>query len=252
MSTADYPDHILANVFPLLTDAAYVALVDDIQDNGLRDPIVLLDGAILDGRNRHRACIDAEVKPKFRTLTESDGDPLAFVISKNLIRRHLNESQRAMIAARLVGSAPRGGDRRSENFKPQNYGLNPYQAAVLLNVSPRSVETGKNVLAKGTPALIDDVTSGRLRLSAADKRVSRTADDSQEKDVKAAVSHASYITGLYQDILKRAKGDQERAIGMLVRKVMERPADFAAMFTWEDVHSHVKKYVETILESEHQ
>ena len=80
------------------------ALVADIRANGVHDPIDLYQGKILDGRNRHRAAVAAEFeleKRHFRHFhPEIYGDPLAYVISKNLSRRHLDESQRAMVAAR--------------------------------------------------------------------------------------------------------------------------------------------------------
>jgi ParB-like chromosome segregation protein Spo0J len=76
-------------------------LVEDIRTNRQQDPIeyILHEGEkiIVDGRNRLRACIEAEVKPTFsKCFTESDA-LLAYVWSKNLHRRHLNPSQRAAL-----------------------------------------------------------------------------------------------------------------------------------------------------------
>src|ERR1700730_11181751 len=96
--------HPLANIFPLLEGEEFDALVEDIRDNGLIEHIVFLwvgdEEQILDGRNGYRACLEAGVTPTF--MPYRGDNPLAFVISANLKRRHLSESQRAMVAAKLA------------------------------------------------------------------------------------------------------------------------------------------------------
>ena len=103
--------HPLAALFPLLPDDALQALADDISANGQRQPITLYQDSILDGRNRFRACELAGVEPLFE---EYDGDrPLEFVIGLNLHRRHLTESQRAMVAGRLANMG-RGSNQHTK------------------------------------------------------------------------------------------------------------------------------------------
>lgn len=90
--------HEVANIFPLLQGEEFEELKADIAANGLREPIWLhSDGRIIDGRNRHRACIETGTPPKFRTW-DGSGSLVAFVVSMNLKRRHLTSSQRAMVA----------------------------------------------------------------------------------------------------------------------------------------------------------
>src|SRR6185437_15168117 len=91
--------HPCAELFPLVEGEEFAALIADIATNGLQTPIVVLGNVILDGRSRYRACNEAGIP--IRTKTFVGKDPLAFVLSANLHRRHLNASQRAMIAAKL-------------------------------------------------------------------------------------------------------------------------------------------------------
>lgn len=95
-----YPLHPLCTLFPRLEGEAFDALVDDIRANGLREPIKVLDGMILDGGNRYRACIEAGVEPEF---DEYCGDnAAAFVISRNLHRRHLTAAQRSAVVTAVA------------------------------------------------------------------------------------------------------------------------------------------------------
>lgn len=101
MTTAvAYEAHRLADLIPTMTDAEFAELREDIAANGLLDPIMLYEDKILDGRHRYRACEETGVCPVF---TQYEGDsPAAYVISHNLKRRSLNQSQKAMVASDFV------------------------------------------------------------------------------------------------------------------------------------------------------
>jgi ParB-like chromosome segregation protein Spo0J len=162
--------HPVAEAFPEMSSAELKELADDIKANGLAHPIVRdRNGVILDGRNRLAGCKLAGIEPRF-TVFEGD-DPVAFIISTNLKRRHLNESQRAMVAARLANLA-HGGDRRSD--QAENLPLETVKqatAAAMLNVSDRSIRHAGVVRKWGTPELIQAVEQGAVSVSTAAKQV---------------------------------------------------------------------------------
>ena len=94
--------HAVAELFPLLEGEAFEELVKDIERNGLREAILLdAEGTIVDGRNRYRACQVAGVEPRYEEW-KGEGSLEEASLSLNLRRRHLGESQRAMVAARLA------------------------------------------------------------------------------------------------------------------------------------------------------
>src|SRR4030095_11660221 len=96
--------HEIAEILPKMGPGEFAELKASIKANGLLDPIVLLNGSILDGRHRARACSELKIKPEFIEFTGND--PLAFVLAKNLGRRHLAASRRGMIAARIANGIP--------------------------------------------------------------------------------------------------------------------------------------------------
>jgi hypothetical protein len=149
--------HPLANLFPLIEGAEFDELVADIKANGLSEAIVVFDDKILDGRNRYRACVAAAVQ--HRIMPYRGADPLAFVISKNVHRRHLNESQRAIVAAKLAQLRP-GDNQHSE-------GLPIGRSSELLNVGERSVARAREVLGSGADVLKQAVERGAVSVSAA-------------------------------------------------------------------------------------
>lgn len=151
--------HEYANLFPMLDGQAYRDFVEDIRANGVHEPIVKMGECILDGRNRYVAARECGIE---YPVTDYEGDdPLAFVISLNLKRRHLNESQRSMVAAKLAKLPPhRPAESNSANLRTSS-------AAEMLNVSERSVETARKVERTGAPELVSAVEHGEVSVSAA-------------------------------------------------------------------------------------
>lgn len=155
--------HPLANIFPLIDGREFDDLVSDIRQHGVREPVWLYDGAILDGRNRFRASKAAGVVCPTREYRGDD--PAAFVVSLNLKRRHLTESQRAMVAANLANM--RQGKRTDLQPSANLPEVSQPEAAALLNVSERTLRTAKSIHEHGAAELIQAVEQGVVSVSAA-------------------------------------------------------------------------------------
>lgn len=103
-------EHPIASMFPLIGGDELDQLREDLRIHGLREPIVIYEGKILDGRNRWRACIQAGVEPRFERY-EGD-DPHAYVVSLNLHRRHLTTNQKRQVIDRLLMADPSKSNRQ--------------------------------------------------------------------------------------------------------------------------------------------
>ncbi len=80
----------------------------------------------------------------------------------NLHRRHLSESQRGMVAAKLANMPEGRPETRSIDLVSQ------LEAATMLNVSAPTVKRAKSVMEHGTAELVEAV--GFPRLSATNRR----------------------------------------------------------------------------------
>jgi ParB-like chromosome segregation protein Spo0J len=69
----------------------FAALKEDIRQHGVKVPILVHGGQILDGRHRFRAC--RELGIPCRTMEWNGHDPWLEVQSRNLLRRHLAKEQ---------------------------------------------------------------------------------------------------------------------------------------------------------------
>jgi hypothetical protein len=103
--------HRLSQLFPLLEGGEFDELVEDVRRHGVREAIWLYEEKILDGRNRQRAAAVAGFPCPTRTY---DGDdPLGFVISLNLKRRHLDWLFGEIVGTSLQKMSDGTGEARS-------------------------------------------------------------------------------------------------------------------------------------------
>ena len=176
LEPAEMPAHPLADIFPLMKGPSFDELVADIKAIGVLQPVTLLDGQVLDGRNRARAAKVAGVFcPTCSYPGKKDPDSLrAFVFAANLHRRHLGESQRAMVAARIA-TLGLGTNQHAQLCAPTQD-----DAAEMLGVSRRIVQHAKLVLRSSVPKLIDACDDGRISVSLAKRAVDMSDDDLQK------------------------------------------------------------------------
>jgi ParB-like chromosome segregation protein Spo0J len=171
------PVHPVADLFPMMSDEELDDLAADIKANGLVHPIVIdREGTLIDGRNRLEACRRAKVEAEW-TVFDGD-DPVAFILSSNVNRRHMTPSQRAMVVARASRFT-------SETVR----GLAQEHRLALRYVSHA------NVVLRHAPDLADAVTSGATSLDDA----YRTATD-RKRAAESTQEQMAYLRSVAPDL----------------------------------------------------
>lgn len=204
--------HEAASIFPL--DEEHLdELAADIKETGLQVSIETLGGKIIDGRRRYMACEKAGVQPRYREVKVVD--PVAYVVSLNLHRRHLTPSQLSMVAARatvlrdkLSAEAKQrmsngGGDKKSRTAKSgkenlpdpiADAGQSRDQTGKLFGVSGKTVDHATRVLKTAVPEVIKAVDDGRMAVSTA-AILSVEPEDVQRSEASGPKRRRKYTSG---------------------------------------------------------
>jgi hypothetical protein len=199
--------HPLAELFPMMSDEEVDTLGEDMLAHGQLKRIIRYEGKILDGRNRKG------IEP--RIVDYHGPDPLGLVAALNLKRRHLDDAQRGVIAAKLA--TMKSGD----NQHSPNGGTSQAKAAELLNVSKRRVERSREVIEKGVPDLVDAVEHGEVKASAAAEFAEQNLPIEQARLIAEAGSAAAAVKASKPNV--KAKAD--RAASKMPRPVADpKPA----------------------------
>jgi hypothetical protein len=229
-----YEDHPLAAAFPMMEGEDLMDLVADVRERGLRQRIILYQDKVLDGRNRLRACIGAGVRPRFEFY--AGDDPVGYIVSLNLRRRHLDASQRAMVAARLATLKLGWNQYTKEGARIQ--APSQKKAAAMFNVGRDSVQKGRVVVERGSSDLQRAVDSGRISISAA--AAIALADKDSQVRVLAMADH---------DIVDEAARIKRKGqVTKAARKLSDSRAD---LFSGLDIkiRADAKKHLDAIIES---
>lgn len=184
--------HKLAQIFPMMNELDYKNLKSDIKENGFDEtkPIVLFERKILDGRNRFKACKELNVKP---TFINYDGDnALSYVISSNLNRRHLTQTQRATIAVEVLPlleeeARKRQGARTDltsgKKFPKVEKGRPSEHAGKLFNVNERYIREAKKIKETNLD-IFEDLKSGKKDFSDVKKDQREEKVQKQREEIK--------------------------------------------------------------------
>ena len=163
--------HEYANIFPMMGEDEFKGLVSDIEANGLREPIYTHEGKIIDGRNRFKACLAIGMEPIFEEWNGT-GSLVQFVLSLNLHRRHLNSSQKAVVALEILPMLEKEAKERQLSTLKQNttvsqridtreerQGRATTQAAQMTNTNRQYVADAKRIHDEA-PEMLEEIKSG--------------------------------------------------------------------------------------------
>lgn len=140
--------HPLSNAFPSMSDSEQSSLTQDIKENGQRNAIIIYDGQVLDGWHRYQACMALGKVPVTENL--SDGvDPVAYVISVNMHRRHLTATQRSFAAVACTEWAEIGRPQKQIGTSAELKVQTTAEMAKSADVSPRTIQDTKTAVKAG-------------------------------------------------------------------------------------------------------
>lgn len=204
-----YPVAAAASKMPWMTQDEFEELQISIASDGLLEKIELNDSdEIVDGRNRMLACLAQDIEPII-TYDKSELDSETLVEIRNLRRRHIQPGRRALLYLELAGKAIEESESPeldedeivAEDLK--KLAMNPPEKkepetpvvskktlvtqASEAGVSPRTMQSARNVAEKAIPEVKEAVKAGDVPLHKAEQ-IARKPPEEQRSEVEAATS----------------------------------------------------------------
>lgn len=250
--------HPVVRLFPRMTEEEFTALVEDIKEHGQREPVLIYNGRIIDGRHRWLACEQLEIECEVEEW-DGEGSFVDAVVSRNLLRRSLDVSQRAVVAAEILpykekeararqkdagangkkGGRPRKGDHPENPVRPvaqrvseseeEDQDERPQakravdEAGKIAGVSGRTVARVK-AIKKAAKELVPLMRDGHLTVREGERLAKLSEDDRAAVLVRAKALAKEEHDSPYRDALKEHKPKckpQEEPEKLLKRKLAQ-------------------------------
>lgn len=179
-----YEIHPAAELFPMMGEKEFTEFKSDIATHGIKEWGTLYRGQVLDGRNRYKACQELGMEMDFCEIEDKeDFDPIAYVLSHNLHRRHLTTSQRSDVAAKVA--TLRHGEVGNGRVEVSKDTSTIDEAAAQMKVSPASVKRAKKVHSKGSESTKKALADGSLPVTTAAAFVDAVPDKEEQEAIVA-------------------------------------------------------------------
>jgi len=269
----DLEGHRLANYFPPIEGDDFNNLVASIKKNGQLNPIILYEGKILDGKNRYRACKKLGIEPI--TVDYTGTDPLAFVVASNIDRRHLTESQKAIVALEMLPEYEKqakermrlGGSKGGkvsqnkdtlEKEKPIKRSTSTEDAGKQFGISGSTVQSAKRIKkavddGELDKSVMDDIKTGKKTVNKVDKElhdkrfVKKEKEQTEKENKTLPMKYPKFVSN-YLDYLKAFKHNISEAT-RFVGEGMFSPE--ALQFT-KRLHEKIKILIDEFDEVQHE
>jgi len=205
--------HPLSAAFPGMAPLDFVELLNDIRENGVQQPITIFEDMVLDGWHRFRACSQLGIECPSQPFTGTS--PVKFVLSLNLNRRHLTQSQKASAVVACNAWAPMGSNQHGGSAP----GADPAtvkEMAEDAGVSERTIHQAKKA---HTAGLGEAVKAGKVSVKKA-AEIADLPEDEREAAIEAPAP-------------KKAKPEVKTSdVGALTQKVDELQEELREAYTF--------------------
>lgn len=156
--------HPLSAAFPAMQADEYQELKDNIENNGVLNPITLHDGMVLDGWHRYNAARDVGM-PCQSVELRADVDPGDFVVAQNKARRNMTASQKAAAVTSVY--MWRSAHRPNKSAVTADLSKTTKELAEMAGVGERTIEQAKAVHVGAVPAVQAAVKAGSVSVETA-------------------------------------------------------------------------------------